>query len=75
MDKISCAQLSGDEWVETSPEIIKHYNRNGLNGAKYFIYQGIKVCETGKLEEVIKETTMTMGQKVFGPGEAVIQGL
>ena len=55
MDKIAFAKNNGDEWIETTPEIIKHYNREGLGGAEYFIYSGVKVCEKGKLESILKD--------------------
>lgn len=74
MDQIEQAKINGDEWVETTKEIIHHYNRKGLNGAKYFVYNGVKVCERGKLDEIINEMNMQEGHKVFGPTEGIVNG-
>lgn len=69
MAKIAQAKMEGADSVETSPEIIAHFNRRGLNGAKYFIMDGIKVYPTGKTEEIEAEEDMPISQKVFGPSE------
>lgn len=53
-DKIHLATINEEEWVEISPEIIKHYNKQGLGRSGYFIFQGIKVCEYGKKDELQK---------------------
>lgn len=47
------------EWVETSPEIIGHFNPKGMNGAKYFLYRGRKICESGKVDEIEGEISTT----------------
>lgn len=52
MDAISQAKMVGAESIETSQEIIDHFNRTGLNGAKFFIYSGIKVYPLGKSDEI-----------------------
>lgn len=75
LDRIALAQSSQEEWVEVPLEIINHYNRKGMGGAKYFIYQGIKVCEEGKLDEILAEESMQHDQKVFGAQEGKLQGL
>ncbi len=46
MDKISIAKLNGDEFIETSDEIIRHYNRNGTGMSDYFYFQGVRVYHT-----------------------------
>lgn len=74
MDKIAIAKGNGDEWVETTPEIIHHYNRRGLGGAKYFLYDGIKVCEFGQSEKIEAEMHEPMGQRIFGKSEGVLEG-
>lgn len=71
LDKIHQAKMAGDEWVETTPEIIQFYNRKGLNGAKFFIYDGIKVCERGKIEEIEDEMNTPLSEKLHGKGEGV----
>lgn len=78
-DKISIAKLEGEEWVETTPEIIRYFNRSGLGKvhgkeAKYFVYDGIKVCENGKKDEIIKEEAVQRGQLMHGASECVIEG-
>lgn len=75
-DKIAIAQANKVEWIETTPEIIAHYNRgpNGLNGKPYFIYGGIKVCEKGKLQEVIAQENEQIGRRLHGPTEGHIEG-
>lgn len=72
LDKIAVAQANNEEWVETSPEIIKHFNRNGLGGSEYFVYQGIKVCEYGQSEKIEKDMDTPIGNKLFGPNEGTI---
>lgn len=74
LDKIIQAQGSKTEWIETTPEIIAHYNRNGLGGKNYFIYGGIKVCEKGKLEETIAQENEQLGVRLHGPMEGKIEG-
>ena len=67
--KIANAKHLGNEWVETSKEIVDYYNPKGLNGAKYFIYDGIKVTEHGKSEEIEEENNQSIGQKIHGSEE------
>jgi len=40
---------------ETTAEVIKHFNPQGLKGATYFVYRGIKVSEKGKSEKIQKD--------------------
>ena len=71
-DKIAVAQSAGEEWVETTPEIIAHYNRKGLGGAKFFVFQGIKVCETGKREAIEKEMDEPLSARLHGRDEGKV---
>lgn len=57
LDAISHAKMTGEESIETTQEVINHFNRQGLNGAKFFIYSGIKVYPLGKSDEI--EDTFT----------------
>lgn len=68
--------MQGSEWVETSKEIIDHYNKGGLGPhAEYFIFQGVKVTEFGKSERLKEEMSRQLGQVLYGDDEAkVIQG-
>lgn len=52
LDAINLAKMEGAESIETTQEIIDHFNRSGLNGAPFFIFQGIKVYPIGKSEEI-----------------------
>lgn len=72
MDKIHQATIEGGEWVETSPEIIKHYNRGGLGKAEYFVFQGIKVCEQGKREALEEKLGKQIGQELYGSSEGKV---
>jgi hypothetical protein len=73
MDKIAQAKHAGEESIEASPEIIAHYNRNGLNGAKFFIYSGIKVYPTGKTQEIEDEINTPLGQTLHGAQEGKLE--
>jgi hypothetical protein len=65
-DKIDMAKITGEEWVETSKEIIDYFNPRGLGGNDYFIYQGVRVCEPGKREGVEKREAEDLQDAVFG---------
>lgn len=71
LSDISMAKLNGEEWVETTPEVIASFNRQGLKGAKFFIYQGIKVCEHGKTQEIIAQMDKPLTTMLFGPEEPI----
>lgn len=71
-DKIHEATINGVPWIETSPEIIKHYNKSGVGKSGYFIFQGIKVCEYGKSEALQKSLEKQLGQILYGDGEGVV---
>jgi hypothetical protein len=78
--KIAFAMISNDEWVETTPEIITYFNRNGLgkdNAGKplqYFIYKGKKVCEFGKIDAIEAEEAEQIGTRLFGKAEGIVEG-
>ena len=60
LSRIAEAKILGHEWVETTPEIIAMVMRKNLGDSGYFIYQNIKVCETGKSEAIqARETEST----------------
>lgn len=71
-DKIHRATIEGHEWVETSPEIINHYNKSGLGHSEYFIYQNVKVCEYGKSEELQKGLSRQLGEILYGKEEGKV---
>ncbi len=74
MDKIALAKANGDESIETTPEIISHYNRGGLNGAKFFIYSGIKVFPVGEQESIEAEMDEPVANKIHGKDELQVMG-
>ena len=65
-NRIARAQLNGEAWVETTPNILQLFNRNGLNGAKYFVYKGVKVCLQGEAEQIEKDEALTIEERTFG---------
>jgi hypothetical protein len=71
-DKIHRATIEKEEWIETSAEIMKHFNRNGLGKAKYFIFQNVKVCEFGQSEKIQEELDVQLGQSLYGNKEGVV---
>lgn len=71
LDKIAVAKSMGQESVEASEDIIKHYNRNGLGTAEYFIYQGVKVYPKGKTDEIVKKEQETIYNKLHGKDECI----
>lgn len=73
--KIAHAKHNGDEWVETSPQVITYFNRRGLGASEYFIYKDIKVCEHGKRDAIIDKESMSMDERLHGPNEGKIEGL
>lgn len=70
--KCLTAKNNGQEWVETTPEIIALMQPRGLGGSKFFCYKGVKVCEFGKSEEIQAECDIPMGKKLHGEGEAIV---
>lgn len=69
LDKIATAQGAGEESIETTPEIIAHFNRRGLNGADYFFYAGIKVYPYGKKEEIEARESQPIAERLHGKDE------
>ncbi len=81
MDSIAIAKTNGDEWVETSPEIIRHYNRKGmginpLTGKQneFFLFDGIKVCPIGRIHAIEEEMDKQMNIRMHGEKEGIILG-
>lgn len=73
-DKIELAKVNGDEWVETSPEIIAHYQRKGMGPAQFFLFEGVKVCEYGKIDEILSKENQQMGVFLHGSREGLQEG-
>jgi hypothetical protein len=56
-------------WVEAARDVIEHFNRGMMEGverAGYFIFQGVKVYEAGKRDEVKKTENRTSEEILFG---------
>lgn len=72
LDKVAVAKAEGLESIEASPEIIAHYNRTGLNGAKYFCFGGLKVYPRGQTEEIEAEANKEIGKILHGEKEGTL---
>jgi hypothetical protein len=72
--KISRAQTSGDEWVETSAEIMKYMLKCPVSDDDFFHYKGVKVCAFGKRDEIEKKHAEQLGKRLHGPQEGTIMG-
>lgn len=72
--RIAAAKHQKVESIETSQEIIDYLNPNGLNGAKYFIYQGVKVYPEGKTAEIESEEDKPIHERLHGKGSIIIEG-
>lgn len=68
LDAVSYAKLSSTcnemPTIETSRKILEHYLRG--QEIKEFIFQGVRVCETGTSAAVIKRDSMLVEEKLFG---------
>lgn len=69
---IAAAKHTHEEWVEAPKDIIDYYNRNGLGGARYFIYKGVKVCESGQLDSVTDDLSTQTLHRTFGKSEGTV---
>lgn len=77
MSKITLAQReskdgTGDNWVETTAEIISYFNPRGLNGAPYYIHNGVMVCEYGKKEACIEKMEESTFEKMHGTEDGIV---
>lgn len=60
--------------LEAQPQIIKHYNPNGLSEAHpYFTYKGVVVCPEGKTEDVIEIMNQTLEEKLHGRSDTKVK--
>jgi hypothetical protein len=67
LQKIAIAQAEGNPYIETSEDIIQKFNPMGLNGAKYFIYHGVKVFPNGQAEKILEEEQIPIEQRIHKP--------
>ena len=71
-EKIHEAKMARQEWIETSEEIIDHYNPDGIGQAGFFIFQGIKCAPFGKKDALVAEMSKSLGQINHGDQEAKV---
>jgi len=62
----SMASAAKQEWIETSKEVIDYFNPNGLGGKDYFIFNGVKVRETGSSPKVLADQHMDLTAQAYG---------
>jgi hypothetical protein len=64
------AKQNGDEWVETTKDVMEHICTN-MGGKNYFIFRGVKVCETGQADKIQEQMDRSLYQNErsdFNPG-------
>ena len=64
IEKHAAAKALGEMWVETTPEIIALLQPRGLGGAKFFCYQGVKVCAFGDKEGILADEEKTVHDRL-----------
>ena len=78
---VDMALMHGEEWVETTDEVVKSFLPKGLGDILYFCYRGVKVCVgdpgnpgecSAKLQDKLD---VQMGAVIHGEGEGKILGL
>ena len=69
---VSLGQSDGT--IETSEDVIKYYNPNGLGKSQYFFYKNIKVYPVGKRDEIDEMENEQMGRRLFGKSEGFVEG-
>lgn len=72
--KISRAQFDGVDHIETAQPVIDYFNKKGLNGAKYFIYKGIKIFPVGTAAKIMEEEQTPLSVTLHGAMEGKIEG-
>lgn len=73
MLKIDRAQIEGEEWVETSIEMLNYIFPRGTGSAEYGHYKGIKVCEFGKRDEIERRINDPLYQRLHGHKEGKLE--
>ena len=72
--QVEHAKQTGGGWVETDAEIIKYLVPQGIAKEKHFIYNGVYVCENGKLEEAQAAVDRDLGKEMHGVSEGTFDG-
>lgn len=75
--RVAQAQLenydgTGAGSIEAAPHIIAHFNRKGLNGAKYFIFQNVKIYPIGQTEEIEAQESVPLEEKLHGKEGGIV---
>lgn len=80
LGRVAVAKSLGDEWVETTAEVIRHFNPRGLGinpltrkENRYFLYDGVKVCEAGQIDEIEEEINVPQAVRMHGDKEAIVE--
>src|SRR5574343_626394 len=60
---IHAAAQKGQQFIETSPEVIEKVFPGGLGTAKYAIYKNVRVYEYGTAEGLLKSEGITLDVK------------
>ncbi len=71
---IAEAKANGHEWCETDQSVIDRIMPRGLGPAKFFIYEGIKVCPYGQSEAIEAEMDIPIGERLHGKLEGKLEG-
>lgn len=81
IEKQAIAVANGDEWVETSPEIMKLLQPRGLGKDRfgkeldYFCWKGTKVCAYDQSEKIEEREAKTIHDRMHpDAGTKVISG-
>lgn len=69
--KVAYAKNRGETWVETSKEVLNFYNPNGMGKNQFFSYNGILVCEFGKIDECENSMNADLQRQIHGQQEGV----
>lgn len=71
ISRVAIAQMASSDGegvisIEAAPHIFTHFNRKGLNGAKYFIFQNVKIYPIGQTEAIEAEEAVPMEERLHG---------
>lgn len=77
ISRVAQAQLenydgTGAGAIEAGPHIFSHFNRKGLNGAKYFIFQSVKIYPIGQTEAIEAEESTPLEEKLHGKEGGIV---
>lgn len=73
-NQVKAAKIQKLDSLEAPEAVFTALNPTGLGGAKFFIYEGIKVFPIGKTEEIEEEMNTSLYDKIHGKSGAFIEG-